>query len=267
MLVGDVVGRPGRNAVRHWLPILIDEHDLDLVVVNAENAAAGFGITFGSARELLDAGADCLTTGNHIWSQKSTEDLVEDEPRILRPANYPPQCAGAGARLYTARCGTNVGVVNLQGRVFMGELDCPFRTADAEIEELRRQGAQAIVVDFHAEATSEKLAMGRHLDGRVAAVVGTHTHVMTADEQILSRGTAYITDLGMTGPVEDTIIGVQAKEVMTRFLTLMPQRFHVPKRGKSRFGAVIVEYCLDSGRAKHIQRIEKYTAADEGNLL
>jgi metallophosphoesterase (TIGR00282 family) len=263
MLVGDVVGRPGRKAVCHWLPRLIDEHSIDFVVVNAENAAAGFGITLGLAHDLLDAGADCLTMGNHVWSQKGTDQLLEIEPRVLRPANYPPQCAGVGARLYSARCGNNVGVINLQGRVFMGELDCPFRAADAQIELLCRQGAEAILVDFHAEATSEKLAMGRYLDGRIAAMVGTHTHVMTADEQILPGGSAYITDLGMTGPVEDTIIGVQAKEVMTRFLTLMPQRFIVPKQSESRFGAVIVDYCLDTRRAKHIQRIEKYMSNDK----
>lgn len=264
MLVGDVVGRPGRRAVRHLLPSLMTELDLDFVVVNAENAAAGFGISPGTARELIDAGADCLTTGNHVWSQKCAEELIDTEHRLLRPANYPPECPGVGARVFAAHSGISVGVLNLQGRVFMAELDCPFRTADIEIERLRQDGAEVIIVDFHAEATSEKQALGRYLDGRVAAVVGTHTHVMTADEQILPGGTAYLTDVGMTGPVEDTIIGVEAPEVLTRFLTLMPQRFKVPKHGKSRLGAVVVEYCLDSGRAKHIQRIEKCMSAGEG---
>jgi len=267
MLVGDVVGRPGRRAVQQLLPELRQEESLDFVVVNCENAAAGFGITERPARELLDAGADCLTSGNHIWAQKGTEELLETQPRLLRPANYPPQCPGDGARVFPALNDVNVGVLNLQGRVFMTELDCPFRKADEEIQRLHAEGAKLIVVDFHAEATSEKLALGRYLAGRVAAVIGTHTHVMTADEQILPGGTAYITDVGMTGPIEDTIIGVESPEVLARFLTMMPQRFEVPKQGEARFSAIVFEYALDTGRAKHIQRLERLIPAGEGSAL
>jgi len=267
MLVGDVVGRPGRRAVQQLLPKLREEERLDFVVINCENAAAGFGITRRPARELIEAGADCLTSGNHIWVQKGMEELLDGEPRLLRPANYPPQCPGSGAGVFPTADDVNVGVLNLQGRVFMTELDCPFRKADEEIKQLRAEGAQLIVIDFHAEATSEKLALGRYLDGRVAAVIGTHTHVMTADEQILPGGTAYLTDVGMTGPIEDTIIGVKSPEVLARFLTMMPQRFEVPKHGKARFSAVVFEYSLDTGRANHIQRLERLIPASEGSGL
>lgn len=257
MIVGDVVGRPGRRAVSKLLPGLREEETADFVVVNGENAAAGFGITDSCVRELLDSGADCITTGNHVWAQKGTEKLVEIEPRLLRPANYPPQCPGRGSDVFRAANGVNVGVINLQGRVFMGELDCPFRGADAEIERLEAEGAELIVVDFHAEATSEKMALGLYLDGRVAAVVGTHTHVMTADEQILPGGTAYLTDVGMTGPYADTVIGVRREEVLLRFTTLMPQRFEVPKQADTQFCAAVFEYSLDTTRALHIKRVQR----------
>lgn len=257
IIVGDVVGRPGRRALRKLLPILREEEAADFVVVNGENAAAGFGVTASCVREILDSGADCITTGNHIWAQKGAEELVDIEPRLLRPANYPPQCPGRGSGVFRAPNGVNIGVINLQGRVFMAELDCPFRGADAEIERLQAEGAQLILVDFHAEATSEKMALGLYLDGRVAALVGTHTHVMTADEQILPAGTAYLTDVGMTGPCINTVIGVRREEVLARFTTLMPQRFQVPKQAETEFCAAVIEYSLDTKRALHIKRVQR----------
>ena len=271
-MVGDVVGRPGRRAVQNILPQLIEQERIDFTIVNGENAAAGFGISESVAEELIEAGADCITTGNHVWTQRGSEQLLNTHPRIIRPANYPPMCPGDGSRVFESRSGVRVGVINLEGLVFMKELDCPFRRADEEIGQLRdSEGAELIFVDFHAEATSEKIALGRYLDGQVAAVIGTHTHVMTADEQILPRGTAYLTDVGMTGPTENTIIGVEQAEVLERFLTHMPQRFKVPKRGPTRFGAVMVEYGLDTGTAKRIKRVERFlsvtqAADDEPNL-
>ncbi len=261
LLVGDVVGRPGRRAVEKRLQQIKDEYGIDFCVLNCENAAAGFGITEALADDLLEAGADVLTSGNHIWSQKGTEALVEKEPRLLRPANFPPGVAGTGGRTFRADNGVTVGVLNLMGRVFMRELDCPFQIADKEIARLNRDGADLIVVDFHAEATSEKMAMGWYLDRRVAAVVGTHTHVMTADERILPGGTAYLTDLGMTGPVEDTIIGVHKQEVLDRFVKCTPERFEVPKRANSELCAVFVEYSLDTNRALTIKRIQEAVPA------
>ncbi|HCU36026.1 MAG TPA: TIGR00282 family metallophosphoesterase [Armatimonadetes bacterium] len=264
LLVGDVVGRPGRVACRHVLPQLYETESIDFTIINAENGAAGLGVSESVVNELIEAGAHCLTTGNHVWTQKGVAQLLENEPRLLRPANYPPECPGRGSAVFDA-VGQRVGVINLEGRVFMNTLDCPFRRADEEIRRLREQGAGPIIVDFHAEATSEKIAMGKYLDGRVTAVIGTHTHVMTADEQILEKGTAYLTDVGMTGPIDGTIIGVRQEEVLSRFLTLMPQRFEVPKSGKSRFGAVLIDYSLDTQRAEQIQRIERILTGDDGS--
>lgn len=265
LVVGDVVGRPGRRAVEKRLQEIKEREGIDFCVLNCENAAAGFGITEPLADDLLQAGADVLTSGNHIWSQKGAEELVEREPRLLRPANFPPGVPGVGARTYRADDGTVVGVINLMGRVFMRDLDCPFQTADHEIERLNSEGAELIVVDFHAEATSEKMALGWYLDGRVAAVVGTHTHVMTADERILPAGTAYLTDAGMTGPVDDTVIGVRKEEVIDRFVKCMPHRFEVPKQARSEFCAVIVDYCLDTGRAIQIKRMKETVPTQEAS--
>ncbi len=262
MMVGDVVGRPGRKAAARFIPQLREEEKIDFVILNGENSAAGFGITAKIADELLSYGVDCITSGNHIWTQKTSEELVRTNQRVLRPANYPPACAGSGANVFQAANGTCIGVINLQGLVFMPEIDCPFRCADHEIQNLTEMGAQAIFIDFHAEATSEKIALGQYLDGRAAAVVGTHTHVMTADDMILPGGTAYLSDVGMTGPCDGTIIGVQSPQVIERFLKHIPQRFQVPTSGKARFGAVIIEYSLDTQRAKHIQRIERFLTTD-----
>jgi len=254
--IGDVVGRPGRNALNALLPALIAEHDPALVIVNGENIAGGTGITTQTAEELFAAGADCITTGNHVWAQKGAAELLERDSRVLRPANYPPGVPGAGAVVLPVRKGDlRVGVICLCGRVFMRELDCPFRGAD-DILAWMREETPAIIVDFHAEATSEKGAMGRHLDGRVSAVIGTHTHVQTADERILPAGTAYLTDVGMTGAVE-SIIGVDPEPVLRRFLLQIPARFDPPKGGPALLCGVAMDVDPTTGRAWSIRRIRQ----------
>ncbi|MEW6335280.1 MAG: TIGR00282 family metallophosphoesterase, partial [Thermodesulfobacteriota bacterium] len=207
LFIGDIVGKPGRRAVRELLPGIVEDHRIDLVIANCENAAAGFGVTGEVIEELQDCRIDVLTSGNHIWDKKEILEIIEGCDRLLRPANYPAGAPGRGCLVMTAPGGLRVGVINLAGRVFMHPLDCPFRTADREIGTLKSR-ADVIIVDMHAEATSEKIAMGWYLDGRVGAVVGTHTHVQTADERILPGGTGYITDAGMTGPF-DSVIGIR----------------------------------------------------------
>lgn len=251
--VGDVVGRPGRQAVCEALPGLIERYRCDFTVVNGENAAAGYGLTARTADELLSAGANVLTSGNHIWSAREAPELLDSHPQILRPANFPPTNPGRGSGVYEARNGAGVGVINLIGRTFMNPADCPFRRGDEELAALAGS-ADVVLIDFHAEATSEKRALGFYFDGRVAAVLGTHTHVMTSDEQVLPRGTAYITDVGMTGPV-DTILGVEKEIAVRRFVTALPERFSVPKHGEAMLSAVIVDVSLDNKLAKDIQRI------------
>lgn len=252
LFVGDVVGRTGRNALSIRLGRLVDRHEVDLVVVNGENAAAGFGLTLDIVREFFDLGVDVITSGNHIWDKKEIFEHLDREPRLLRPANYPPGLPGRGSGVYSTSAGIPVGVVNLEGRVFMNNLECPFRCADALIDDLRRQ-TPIILVDFHAEATSEKVAMGHYLNGRVSAVVGTHTHVQTADEQILSGGTAYLTDAGMTGSL-DAVIGIRKELAIERFLTQLPVRFEVAKKDPVLCG-VLFTIDEDTGRAQAVQRI------------
>jgi hypothetical protein len=247
LAIGDVIGRPGRQAVQQLVPVLRRQHKLELVIANAENAAGGFGLTPATARELFDAGVDVLTTGNHIWVQKEIIPYLDGELPIVRPLNYPPGVPGNGY-LTNGR----VVVVNLMGRTFMNEVDCPFQAMDKLLAELNPRSA-VIIVDFHAEATSEKVAMGRYLDGRVSAVLGTHTHVGTIDAQLFPRGTAYVTDIGMTGPM-DSVIGDDTEAVIQRFLTGMPHRLTVGK-GDTMFNAVMVEIADDSGRAISIDRI------------
>jgi len=247
LAIGDIIGRPGRQAMNKLLPDLRQQYGLDMVIANAENTAGGLGLTSTTAKELLDAGADVLTSGNHIWAQKEIIPYLDGEMPILRPLNYPPGVPGRG---YIVN--GQVMVVNLMGRVFMGDIDCPFRAMDKLLAELKHK-PPVIIVDFHAEATSEKMAMGRYLDGRVSAVLGTHTHVGTIDAQLLPLGTAYVTDIGMTGPV-DSIIGDDAEAVIRRFLTGMPHRLSVGK-GKTMFNAVMVRVDEDSGRAISIDRI------------
>ncbi len=254
LFLGDVVGKPGRRTVSTVLPRLIDREGLDLVIANCENVAGGAGVDAASARQLLDAGVDVLTSGNHIWRDTRIGDFLVQEPRMLRPANFPPMVPGRGWTVCETADGTAVAVVNLIGRVFMDSVDCPFRAAESVLPELRAR-ARVIIVDMHAEATSEKSAMGWFLDGKVSGVFGTHTHVQTADERVLSGGTAYVTDVGMCGPRE-SVIGIRPELAIRKFLTHMPVRFEVAG------GPVIVQgICADidpqSGRANSIRRLQE----------
>lgn len=252
LFIGDIVGKPGRMAVRELLPALIEDYRIDLVVANCENAAAGFGVTRDIVEELFRSRVDVLTSGNHIWDKKEVLEFVEDYETLLRPANYPDGVPGFGSVVVPSPTGSPIGVINLAGRVFMHSLDCPFRSAEKEIEKLKKN-TSTIVVDMHAEATSEKQALGWFLDGRVSAVLGTHTHVQTADERILPNGTAYITDLGMTGPF-DSIIGTRKDVVLERFLRNMPNKFDVA-RGDVRLQGVVLGVDQASGKALEIERL------------
>ncbi len=252
LFIGDIVGKPGRELVRRGLGPLVDVHGIDLVIANVENAAAGFGITREIGEHLLDWGVDVMTSGNHIWDKKEALDYIGIEPRLLRPANYPSAAPGNGSYLARTRTGEPVGVINVMGRVFMLSIDNPFSVVLREIERLRER-TRTIIVDFHAEATSEKMAMGWHLDGKVSAVIGTHTHVQTADERLLPKGTAYLTDVGMTGP-HDSIIGVEVDAALGRFLTALPAKFETAT-GNPRLHAVIVETDPATGRALDIERL------------
>ena len=252
LFIGDVIGKPGRQALSNELHRLVDRYMVDLVIANGENAAGGFGITEETARDLYRCGIHLLTSGNHIWDKKDALDFIKREEMLLRPANYPEGTPGRGSTVVTTAGGVKVAVLNLEGRVFMNNLDCPFRVADREIELLKRE-TPIIFVDFHAEATSEKAALGWYLDGRASAVVGTHTHVQTADERILTGGTAYITDVGMTGSY-DSVIGVRKEEAISRFLTQLPAKFEVAKKD-IRLNAVVIEVDAQSGKALRIERI------------
>ncbi len=258
LFIGDVVGAPGRAAVRTVLPDLVQRHEIDITIANGENAAGGLGLTPDTADELFDAGVDVLTTGNHVWRHREIADFMEAERRVLRPANFPPGAPGRGGDVFSTASSGAVGVLCLVGRVFMEPLDCPFRTADREIAALRGK-TKLIVVDVHAEATSEKIALGRYLDGRVSAVIGTHTHVQTADERTLAGGTAYITDVGMTGPVE-SVLGISPGPVIDRFLTGMRTRFQVAKGSVALSGAV-VNIDTETGTARSITRVTELIEA------
>ncbi|MCX8109356.1 MAG: TIGR00282 family metallophosphoesterase [Verrucomicrobiae bacterium] len=254
LFIGDVVGEPGRRAIRQILPRLRQRWQVDFVIVNAENAAGGAGITPNTAAELLSNGVDVLTTGDHVWDHKEILAYIESEPRLLRPLNYPANTPGRGSGVFERAVQPPVAVMNLQGRVFMPELENPFTIAMEEATRLRSI-TPVVVVDMHAEATSEKIAMGRMLDGHVSAVIGTHTHVQTADEQIFPKGTAYITDAGFTGPHE-SVLGRRIEAVIRRFTTLLPQRFDVATDRVLLQGALIT---IDekSGRAERITRISE----------
>ena len=252
LFIGDIVGKPGRELVRRGLPTLVEQHSADLVIANAENAAAGFGITREIGDQLLGWGVDVMTSGNHIWDKKEAIDYIGAEPRLLRPANYPAGVPGNGSYLARTADGRSAGVVNVMGRVFMLAIDDPFEVVLKQIDALKTR-ARVIFVDFHAEATSEKIAMGWHLDGKVTAVVGTHTHVQTADERILPKGTAYLTDVGMTGP-HDSIIGVEVEPALGRFRNGMPARFETAS-GNPRLNAVVIEADEVTGLATDIERI------------
>jgi hypothetical protein len=252
LFIGDIVGKPGREAISGLLKKVISDHGIEFTVANGENAAGGMGITPAIADELLDQGVDVLTSGNHIWAKKEIFSFLDKEARILRPANYPPHVPGHGAGIYQSKSREKIGVINLEGRVFMKHLDCPFRIGEIEIERVRKE-TPIVLVDFHAEATSEKVAMGWFLDGRVTAVLGTHTHIQTSDEKILEGGTAYITDSGMTGPM-DSVIGIRKEVAVNRLLTQIPWKFDVATE-EIELQGVVIDIEKETGRSKGIQRI------------
>jgi metallophosphoesterase (TIGR00282 family) len=254
LVIGDVVGKPGRRAVQVLLPRLREQHRADFVVVNSENSAGGIGVSPETADEILAAGADCLTNGNHTFSKREILPYFTTECRILRPANYPSGAPGRGMGIFPAGNGRRIAVINLMGRTFMEPLESPFKAADALIAEARRQ-TPFIVIDFHAETTSEKQALGYYVDGKVSAVLGTHTHVQTADERVLNGGTAYLTDLGMTGPL-NSVLGVRSDIVIQKFLTQLPVRFEVAEGPVLLCGAVI-QVDDATGRAVSIRRIQE----------
>jgi len=252
LFIGDIIGKPGREALSRELHRIVDRHRVDLVIANGENAAGGFGLTAETAQELFKCGVQMITSGNHIWDKKDSLEYIKREERIVRPANYPEGTPGRGATLVSTPGGVKVGILNLEGRVFMNNLDCPFRCADREIAKLKEE-TPIIFVDFHAEATSEKVSLGWYLDGRVSAVVGTHTHVQTADERILTAGTAYMTDAGMTGSF-DSVIGVRKEDAIEKFITQRPAKFEVAKKD-IRINGVVIEVDEKSGLALSIERI------------
>jgi metallophosphoesterase (TIGR00282 family) len=252
LFVGDVIGKPGRRALHSILPRLVDHHRADFVVVNVENAAGGFGVTPEIMHELSDLPIDCYTSGNHIWDKKEGQELLSRDRRLLRPANYPEGNPGKGVYVGETAAGIPVAVLNLEGRVFMSDLDSPFLVADRLLAELDRK-VKVIFVDFHAEATSEKQAIAFYLDGRVSAVIGTHTHVPTADERVLPQGTALLTDVGMTGPYE-SVIGMRVDRVLKRFLLQTHSSFEVAKRDV-RLAAALVDIDEETGKARGIERM------------
>jgi len=254
LFIGDIFGRPGRRVVERILPALVDEFSIDITVANAENAAGGLGATPENLDELLAAGVQAFTFGNHTWNKRVLVDAIGDYPMAVRPANYKAAAPGQGSVIVEARGGQRLGLLNLLGRVYMDLVDCPFETAERELDALSPE-TEHILVDMHAEASAEKVAMGWYLDGRCSAVVGTHTHIQTADERVLPEGTAYITDVGMTGP-QDSVIGVQKELVLDRFLTGMPSRWEVA-RERPGICAVVIETDDATGRASAIRRIQR----------
>ncbi|MCC5874641.1 MAG: TIGR00282 family metallophosphoesterase [Candidatus Sumerlaeia bacterium] len=256
LFVGDIFGRPGRTAIRRLLPALRNELEVDLVIANCENSAGGKGVTESIGRELFEAGCDLLTGGNHIFAQRGSEDFIEAEERLVRPLNYPPGAPGRGWMIHESQAGPLVGVINACGRSFMGpHYDDPFRAIDMALEEIRPQ-TTIVFVDFHAETTSEKVAMGWYLDGRVTAVLGTHTHIPTADERLLHKGTAYITDTGMTGPY-DSIIGDSKESILEALLTQRPKRFEVAEAREVSLNGVLISVDTNNGAATSIRRIRR----------
>ena len=252
LFIGDIIGRPGRELIRKGLRGVVERHQVDFVIANAENSAAGFGITKDIGDSLLEMGVDVMTSGNHIWDKREALDYIAAEPRLLRPANYPAGVPGRGSCVAHSGDGRAVGVINVMGRVFMTPIDDPFAVVLREIDAIRHK-TRVIIVDFHAEATSEKVSMGWHLDGKVTLVVGTHTHVQTADERLLPQGTAYLTDAGMTGP-HDSIIGMERESSLSRFLTGLPSKFE-PASGNPRLNGIVVTADEKTGRASGVTRI------------
>lgn len=254
LFIGDIVGEPGRKAVSQLVPKLREQHQLDYVIANGENSAGGSGITPKTAREIFAAGVDVITSGDHLWDQKEVMELLQNEPRFLRPLNYPPGTAGQGSAVFEVQPHPTLGVLNAQGRTFMPLLENPFLLVPPAVERLRQQ-TKFIFVDFHAEATSEKIAFARMLDGRVSAVVGTHTHVQTADEQVFPGGTAYLSDAGFTG-AHESVLGREIEPIIKRFVTNLPQRFEVARQRVFLQGAIL-ELDDASGRAIGIRRISE----------
>jgi len=252
LFIGDIFGKPGREIARRAIPALVERESIDFVIANVENSAAGFGVTGDIADAIVGYGVDAMTSGNHVWDKKEVLDYMPRQPKLLRPANFPAGVPGRGSYLGRTRTGEPVGVINVMGRIFMQPMDDPFAIVLKEIDAMRAK-TRVIIVDFHAEATSEKVAMGWHLDGRVTGVFGTHTHVQTADDRILPKGTAYLTDVGMTGP-HDSIIGVTTEVALTRFLNGLPARFE-SATGPGRLNAVIVTADQATGRATALQRL------------
>lgn len=255
LFIGDVIGNSGVSLLQSSLSRLQSRTGADITVLNAENASAGRGLTPSMAATLFGLGADVLTSGNHIWNKDKIFPVLEEQPYLLRPLNVPPGAPGHGVCVFRTAAGEPVAVMNLQGRSFMTPIECPFRAADAEIDRLNREGVRVIFVDFHAEATAEKLALGRYLDGRITALVGTHTHVQTADETLLPKGTAYITDAGMTGPV-DSVIGMDTDTAILRFRSQLPVPYRASESAASLNG-VVIEADASSGRAVRIERLRE----------
>lgn len=256
LFIGDVIGNSGVVLLNAILSDFKKKWNVHTAVLNGENAATGRGLTPRIAHSLFELGIDVLTSGNHIWNKDKVFPLLEENPYLLRPLNYPPGTPGHGSCVFQSPGQVPVGVINLQGRSFMYPIDCPFRTADAEVQRLHKIGVKVILVDFHAEATAEKVALGRYLDGRVSAVLGTHTHVQTADEKILPQGTAYITDVGMTGPV-DSVIGMETESAVLRFKIQLPVPYRVSESA-SMFNAVLITVDASSGKSTNIQRFQTY---------
>jgi metallophosphoesterase (TIGR00282 family) len=252
LFIGDIIGRPGRRSLEVILGRLIADRGIDFTIANGENAAGGMGITPDVAMEIFHQGVHVLTSGNHIWAKKEIIPFLNQEQRLLRPANYPDPVPGRGAGVFRSRSGIRVGVLNLEGRIFMRHLDCPFRVGEKEVERLRKE-TDIILIDFHAEATSEKMAMGWFFNGKVSAVLGTHTHVQTSDERILDGGTAYITDVGMTGPL-DSVIGIRKQVALERLLTQIPWKFDVANENIELQG-IVVDINERTGKSQTIQRI------------
>ncbi|MBA7682441.1 2',3'-cyclic-nucleotide 2'-phosphodiesterase [subsurface metagenome] len=253
LMIGDIVGKPGRTVIEELLPPVKEKYKVDFVLANAENVAGRTGVTPNIAEELFSYGVDLITTGDHVWSKKEILEIIDEEERILRPANYPPDTPGQGSVVLKTSQGVLVGALNLMGRVFLSTLDCPFRVGMKEVEKLREK-TPLIIVDIHAEATSEKIALGWYLDGQVSAVIGTHTHVQTADERILPEGTAYLTDVGMAGSC-DSVLGIDKKPVIKRFLTQMPIPFEIA-RDDLQLSAVLVKVDPQSGKSESIKRLQ-----------
>ena len=254
LFVGDIVGRPGRKLLKDHLSDLQAQYEVDFTIVNVENAAGGYGVTPALAEEILGYGVDVMTTGNHIWDKRELFEFLDREPRLLRPGNYPKGVPGHFIHIRESRSGTRVAVMNLQGRVFMPLTDCPFRLAERELPKIARE-TKIIVIDFHAEATSEKLALAWFLDGQISALIGTHTHVPTADCRVFPKGTAYISDVGMTGPY-DSVIGMEVEGSLSRFLTGMAPRMEVAS-GNPHLSAVLIDVDEGTGLSRSIRRVER----------